>query len=156
RSPSPLRGSSSTSATDSGPSKRACLRTSRCSRQGSRRAPTAGASLFSRRSQGYALHAMSENGQQPLPLIMMRELADNVATPLFLVDRNGVLVYYNEAAEVVLGLRYVEAGSLTAEQWSARWAAEDVDGHPLPADKRPLAVAMKERRPSHRPMILLD
>jgi len=99
---------------------------------------------------------MTQNGQQPLPLIMMRELADNVATPLFLVDRNGVLVYYNEAAEVVLGLRFVEAGSLSAEEWSARWAAEDVDGHPLPADKRPLAVAMKERRPSHRPMILLD
>jgi PAS domain-containing protein len=99
---------------------------------------------------------MSQNGQQPLPLIMMRELADNVATPLFLVDRDGVLVYYNEAAEVVLGLRFVEAGSLTAEEWSARWAAEDVDGHPLPADKRPLAVAMKERRPSHRPMILMD
>jgi PAS domain-containing protein len=87
---------------------------------------------------------------------MMRELADNVATPLFLVDRNGVLVYYNEAAEVVLGLRYVEAGSLTAEEWSARWAAEDVNGHPLPADARPLAVAMRERRPSHRPMILMD
>src|SRR5258708_39947677 len=99
---------------------------------------------------------MAQNGQQPLPLIMMRELADNVATPLFLVDRNGMLVYYNEAAEVVLGLRFVEAGSLSAEEWRARWAAEDVDGHPLPADKRPLAVAMKEKRPSHRPMILLD
>ena len=99
---------------------------------------------------------MSHNGQQPLPLIMMRELADNVATPLFLVDRDGVLVYYNEAAEVVLGLRYVEAGSLTAEEWSARWAAEDVNGRPLPAEARPLAVAMRERRPSHRPMILID
>ena len=97
---------------------------------------------------------MSHNGQQPLPLIMMRELADNVATPLFLVDRNGVLVYYNEAAEVVLGLRWVDAGSLTAEEWSARWAAEDVDGHPLQAEARPLAVAIRERRPSHRPMIL--
>jgi PAS domain-containing protein len=98
---------------------------------------------------------MSQNGQQPLPLIMMRELADNVATPLFLVDRNGVLVYYNEAAEVLLGLRFVDAGSLTADQWSARWAAEDVDGRPLPNDARPLAVAMRERRPSHRPMKLI-
>ena len=98
---------------------------------------------------------MSQNGQQPLPLIMMRELADNVATPLFLVDRNGVLVYYNEAAEVLLGLRFVDAGSLTAEQWSARWAAEDVNGHPLPADARPLAVAMRDRKPSHRGMKLL-
>jgi PAS domain-containing protein len=98
---------------------------------------------------------MSQNGQQPLPLIMMRELADNVATPLFLVDRDGVLVYYNEAAENLLGLRFVDAGTLTAEQWSARWAAEDVDGHPLPNDARPLAVAMRERKPSHRPMKLM-
>jgi len=99
---------------------------------------------------------MAQNGQQPLPLIMMRELADNVATPLFLVDRDGVLVYYNEAAEVLLGLRFVDAGSLTADQWSERWAAEDVEGNPLPNDQRPIAVAMRERRPTHRPMNLLN
>ncbi len=110
--------------------------------------------MFWRRAQGYALHAMSQNGQQPLPLIMMRELADNVATPLFLVDRDGVLVYYNEAAEVLLGERFVEAGSLTADEWSARWTAEDVDGNPLPPEARPLATAMRERRPTHRPMKL--
>ena len=99
---------------------------------------------------------MAQNGQQPLPLIMMRELADNVATPLFLVDRDGVLVYYNEAAEVLLGLRFVDAGSLTADEWSARWAAEDVEGNPLPNDQRPIAVAMRERRPTHRPMNLFN
>ena len=91
---------------------------------------------------------MGQNGQQPLPLIMMRELADNVATPLFLVDREGVLVYYNEAAEVLLGLRFVDAGSLTAD--------EDVEGKPLPNDQRPIAVAMRERRPTHRPMNLFN
>ena len=97
---------------------------------------------------------MAENGQQPLPLIMMRELADNVATPLFLVDRNGVLVYYNEAAEALLGVRFAEAGALTAEQWNVKWGAEDVDGRPLAPDERPTAVAMREKRPVHRPMIL--
>jgi PAS domain S-box-containing protein len=97
---------------------------------------------------------MGDNGQQPLPLIMMRELADNVATPLFLVDRNGVLVYYNEAAEQLLGLRFVEAGALTADEWTARWAAEDINGEPLAPAERPTAVAMREKRPSHRPMIL--
>ncbi len=97
---------------------------------------------------------MTQNGQQPLPLIMMRELADNVATPLFLVDRKGVLVYYNEAAEKILGVRFVDAGSLTSEQWTAKWGAEDVDGHPLAPDQRPTAVAMREKRPSHRGMIL--
>ena len=98
---------------------------------------------------------MTQNGQQPLPLIMMRELADNVATPLFLVDRNGVLVYYNEAAEVLLGVRFVDAGSLTADEWNRRWGAEGVDGKPLAPDQRPTAVAMREKRPSHRPMVLL-
>ena len=97
---------------------------------------------------------MTQDGQQPLPLIMMRELADNVATPLFLVDRTGVLVYFNEAAEVILGVRFVDAGSLTMEQWNSRWGAEDVDGNPLAPDQRPTAVAMREKRPSHRGMIL--
>ena len=91
-----------------------------------------------------------------LELVGAPNLADNVATPLFLVDREGVLVYYNEAAEVLLGLRFVDAGSLTADQWSARWAAEDVEGKPLPNDQRPIAVAMRERRPTHRPMNLFN
>jgi PAS domain S-box-containing protein len=98
---------------------------------------------------------MSQNGQHALPLIMMRELAENLATPVFLVDGDGSLVYYNEAAEQLLGLRYAEAGSLSAEQWGELWAAEDLDGNPLPLDARPISIAMKQGRPSHRPMILV-
>jgi len=98
---------------------------------------------------------MSQNGQHALPLIMMRELADNLATPLFLVDAKGTLVYYNEAAEKILGLRYADAGSLTAAEWGERWAAEDPTGGPLPADARPLATALNERRPCHKPMLLV-
>ena len=98
---------------------------------------------------------MSQNGQQPLPLIMMRELADNLATPLFLVDKVGVLVYYNEAAERILGLRYADAGSLTADEWGARWAAERLDGSPMPAEERPIACAMRQGKPCHTPMLLI-
>jgi PAS domain-containing protein len=90
-----------------------------------------------------------------LPLIMMRELADNLATPVFLVDAHGTLVYYNEAAEKILGLRYADAGSLSAEEWGARWGAEDMNGDPLPPDARPLAMALNQQRPCHKPMLLL-
>lgn len=104
---------------------------------------------------GDTLTAMSQNGQQPLPLIMMRELADNLATPLFLVDRDGVLVYYNEAAEGILGLRYADAGSLTADEWGERWGALHPDGSPMSADERPIACAMRQGKPCHMPMLLI-
>ena len=110
--------------------------------------------MFRGAAEGYAHDAMSQNGQQPLPLIMMRELADNLATPLFLVDRDGVLVYYNEAAEDILGVRYSDAGSMTADEWGARWVAENLDGSPMPAAERPIALAMRQGRPTHTPMIL--
>jgi hypothetical protein len=38
-----------------------------------------------------------------LPLILARELASNLATPMFLVDGCGMLVFFNEAAELVIG-----------------------------------------------------
>ena len=37
---------------------------------------------------------------KPLPLILARELASNLATPMFLLDANGMLVFYNDAAEL--------------------------------------------------------
>lgn len=112
-------------------------------------------SLVLRASAGIRFANMAQTGQHALPLIMMRELADNLATPLFLVDASGTLVYYNEAAEQILGLRYADAGSLTAEQWSSRWVLEELDGSTMDLEERPLSSAMHKQRPAHRPAVLV-
>ena len=49
-----------------------------------------------------------------LPLILARELAANLATPMFLIDAGGALVFCNEAAELMLGKPFAEMGDITA------------------------------------------
>ena len=47
-----------------------------------------------------------------LPLILARELASNLATPMFLLDAGGMLVFYNDAAELLLGKPFAELGEI--------------------------------------------
>ena len=52
---------------------------------------------------------MSERpAQQNLILILARDFASRLATAVFLVDADGTVVYYNEAAERLLGTKFVE------------------------------------------------
>jgi len=39
-----------------------------------------------------------------IELILMKQVASYLATPIFLVDRAGTLLYYNEPAEALLGM----------------------------------------------------
>ena len=52
---------------------------------------------------------------------MARGFMANLSTPAFLVDQQGVLVFYNEAAEEILGLTFAEAGPMPAEEWGAQF-----------------------------------
>ena len=47
-----------------------------------------------------------------LPLILARELASNLATPMFLLDDGGMLVFYNDAAELLLGKPFAESAPI--------------------------------------------
>lgn len=81
---------------------------------------------------------------------MARELAENLATPVFVVDQDGRLVFYNEAAERILGRSYSESGELSAEEWGGTiFHPEELDGTPLPLENLPLGVALMQKRPAH-------
>ena len=60
--------------------------------------------------------APSPQGQKSLPLILARELAANTATPLLVVDPVGTMVFYNEAAEKLLGQSFAHSGELPRGQ----------------------------------------
>lgn len=83
-------------------------------------------------------------------VILMRQLASYLATPIFLVDPAGDLVYYNEPAEEILGRRYQETGPMPASEWATVFTPTDADGLSLPADELPLVIALKEHRAAHR------
>ena len=46
--------------------------------------------------------------QKHLILILARELASNLATPTLIADEHGNAVFYNEAAEAVMGTPFAE------------------------------------------------
>jgi PAS domain-containing protein len=85
-----------------------------------------------------------------LPLILARELASNLATPMFLIDARGMLVYFNEAAEVLLGKPFAEIGEMDALEWGAMLNISEPDGTPVRRRDTPAGIAFFERRPSHR------
>ena len=84
-----------------------------------------------------------------MELILARGFMSNLTTPAFLVDPDGTLVFYNEAAGELLGLRYEDAEPMTLPDWGTRFVPLTVDGRPIPLDDLPLAVALRERRPVH-------
>lgn len=93
---------------------------------------------------------MSSAPQRNLVLILARDFASRLATAVFLVDAEGNLIYYNEAAERALGRPYVEGETMDASQWSTMFKPVDKDGNPIPMQELPLGVAILDRRPEHR------
>ena len=93
---------------------------------------------------------MADRRYKHLVLILARELASNLATPTMIVDDAGCLVFYNEAAEAVVGRRFAETGEMPMDDWTASFRPRSVDAaDPLPAESRPARIAFDERRPAH-------
>jgi len=72
-----------------------------------------------------------------------------LSTPAFLLDEGGLLVFYNEAAGILLGKRFEELGTVGAEEWGSLFGPFDSDEEPIPYDELPLVVAIRNDRPAH-------
>lgn len=95
----------------------------------------------------------SKPSEPSLPLILARELAANLATPMFLIDAGGILVFCNEAAELLLGKRYSDIGGITALEFGAMLELGNVDGSPMRRRDSPAGVAFYDREPAHRTLL---
>ena len=98
-----------------------------------------------------ATHAASVHlvTQKPIELILARNLMSSLSTPAFLVDQGGILVFYNEAAGMLLGKRFEELGKVGPDEWGSLFGPFDESGDPLPYDELPLVVSVREGRPAH-------
>jgi PAS domain-containing protein len=88
--------------------------------------------------------------QRDLVLIIARELASKLATPAFLVDARGDVVFYNEAAGELLGRPFVESRGMPASEWSTVFRPVDDAGTPIPLEELPLGRAITQGVPTHR------
>jgi PAS domain-containing protein len=88
--------------------------------------------------------------QEPIELILLKQWASYVALPIWLTDTAGNLIFYNQAAEPILGLRFDEAGEISAHRLAELFVPSDPDGTPVANDELPIVVALTQRLPSHR------
>lgn len=84
--------------------------------------------------------------QREVELILVRQLASYLTLPTFVVDLKGTLIYFNEPAEPLLGVRGDETADLFLE-WIAALAPTDERGAALDASELPLVQALREQRP---------
>ena len=85
-----------------------------------------------------------------LELILARNLLTNISIPAFLADNRGGLVFYNEAAESLLGMPFPQARNMDPEEWRARFRSLRQRAKRIPFEKEPLTIALREGRPVHR------
>ena len=86
--------------------------------------------------------------QKHLVLILAREFASNLSTPTAVADEQGTVVFYNEAAEEVVGTPFAETGELSLDEWSMRFNPR-IESGPVPPEQLASQVALKERRAVH-------
>jgi PAS domain-containing protein len=87
--------------------------------------------------------------QRPLELILARNLLATLSTPAFLANQPGDIVFYNDAAGMLLGRRFEEAGAMSAQDWVEAFGPIDDDGNPIPVEEQPLTAALRRNRPGH-------
>jgi PAS domain-containing protein len=80
----------------------------------------------------------------------MRQLASYLATPIFLIDADGTLVFYNEAAEELLGRSFEDLPEMGRDEWLMTFRPHELDGSPLAAEDDPLPAALVDGREHHR------
>jgi two-component system, chemotaxis family, CheB/CheR fusion protein len=73
---------------------------------------------------------------------VFRKLVKDIPAAVYSCDTNGYINFYNHAAEKIWGQKPVIGKDL----WCGSWKIFESDGTPVPLDKCPMAVAIKERR----------
>ncbi len=88
--------------------------------------------------------------QNAIELILLKQWAGYLAIPVWIMSAEGDLLFYNEPAEEVLGVRFDEAGELHADDLAERFEVTSLEGDPLPNEELPIVVALTKHEPRHK------
>jgi PAS domain-containing protein len=83
-------------------------------------------------------------------VILLRRLADRLRMPIFAEDAEGRLLFYNPAAEPLIGRPFAELGPVRLREWYDAFQPTDEDGSRIKLEDHPLSVARLRQRPCHR------
>lgn len=85
-----------------------------------------------------------------IEIILHRQLADCMFIPVFITDTHGNLIFYNEAAEEILGKRFEDTGEMPVELWSTQFKPLNEAGAPLAPEELPLVKTLNDQHPYHK------
>jgi len=86
---------------------------------------------------------------QSVEMILARNLISAVELAAFIVDPDGLVVFFNDAAGELIGRRFEEVGRLTRDEWNSQFGPFDEFGQLMPTDSLPLTVALREGLPAN-------
>ncbi|HEY5889755.1 MAG TPA: PAS domain-containing protein [Acidimicrobiia bacterium] len=90
--------------------------------------------------------------QQPIEMILLRQLAAYLALPIWMMDEAGNLLYYNAPAEKLLGATFDDVGPIHAEELGALFQTSQVDDPGRTDVEIPVVTALRTRHPAHGPI----
>jgi PAS domain-containing protein len=92
--------------------------------------------------------------RKEIEIILARQLASYLAMPIFIVDVDGNLLYFNEPAETILGRRFEETGWMDVHEWSTAFHPTDPNGQPITPEDLPTRRVLRTRQPSHQKLMI--
>lgn len=88
--------------------------------------------------------------QHPIEMILLRQVASYLAMPVWMMDAEGNLIYYNEPAEQLLGVRFDDVGPVHADEVGEMFRITGLEGEPIPDTDIPIVMALRKRVAYHR------
>lgn len=85
-----------------------------------------------------------------IEIILSRQLADSLTVPVFIVNPEGTLIFYNEPAEKILGKKFENTGPMPVDDWGTSFFPQDEDGRDLAPEQLPLVQTIKNKVPAHK------
>jgi PAS domain-containing protein len=85
-----------------------------------------------------------------IEIILSRQLADSLTVPVFIVNPEGTLIFYNEPAEEILGKKFEDTGAMPVDDWGTSFFPHDEDGKDISPEELPLVQTIKHKIPAHK------
>ena len=86
---------------------------------------------------------------QAVEVILLRQLASYLGMPVWLMDDEGNLLFYNAAAEPMIGRPFADTGPIRADDLADLFVTTRENGEPLPNEELPVVIALGQRKPAH-------
>lgn len=94
------------------------------------------------------------SAQQPLELILARNLLSSICTPALLLGGDGMLLFYNDAAASLLGRWLEESANRSAREWTqSLWPLDD-SARRAECERLHAVRAVREQRPYHGSLLV--